>query len=347
MSEQIGTKALQQAERPLPDEVIPYGWYHVGWSAELNAEDVVPLAYFDRHLVMYRGTSGEVHVLDAHCAHLGAHMGYGGKVSCEDIVCPFHGWRWNHEGENVEVPYSDRPSARRIGAWPVAERNGCIFVWYHPQGGEPLSEPPVMEEESPDSYFPVHPDGAMLWSVTFPPQYAAENLVDFAHFKYVHAAATAATLEGFEVQGPHFTSVLGLLMGEGKESTWMTPTGPTPAKLVTRVFGPGVNTVRFEVSRPGIADVIVMTAVTPETLSPCKGDLRISILVRAEDLSGQGRDPAWVASRWYAEERRQVDQDVMIWNNMRYLEKAPFPPSEFKAFNAMRRWSRQFYLVER
>jgi phenylpropionate dioxygenase-like ring-hydroxylating dioxygenase large terminal subunit len=30
--------------------------------------------------VAYRDESGELHVLEAHCKHLGAHIGHGGKV---------------------------------------------------------------------------------------------------------------------------------------------------------------------------------------------------------------------------------------------------------------------------
>ena len=38
-------------------------------------------------------SDGALHVLDAHCRHLGAHLWYG-RVQDDCVVCPFHGWHW-------------------------------------------------------------------------------------------------------------------------------------------------------------------------------------------------------------------------------------------------------------
>lgn len=87
---------------------IPSGWFHVLWSAELGIGDVRPLRYFGKDLVAYRSASGQAVVLDAHCPHLGAHLGHGGRVEGDNIACPFHGWQWGPDGRNVVVPYSAR-----------------------------------------------------------------------------------------------------------------------------------------------------------------------------------------------------------------------------------------------
>jgi phenylpropionate dioxygenase-like ring-hydroxylating dioxygenase large terminal subunit len=55
---------------------IPYGWFCVGYSDEVAPGDVLPLKYFDSHLVMYRTASGAVNVAEAFCPHLGAHLGH-------------------------------------------------------------------------------------------------------------------------------------------------------------------------------------------------------------------------------------------------------------------------------
>ena len=56
------------------------GWFMVGWSPEFPIGEVRPLRYFGEDLVAYRDERGELHVLEAHCKHLGAHIGHGGKV---------------------------------------------------------------------------------------------------------------------------------------------------------------------------------------------------------------------------------------------------------------------------
>src|SRR3546814_13153829 len=117
----------------------PTGWFWVAWSHEVSVEDAPrPLRYFGRDLVLYRGASGRPVVLDAHCPHLGAHLGYGGSVCDDDIVCPFHGWRWAPDGSNVEIPYDDKiTTSRTVGAWSVPADCGGILVGHDAPGPRP------------------------------------------------------------------------------------------------------------------------------------------------------------------------------------------------------------------
>ena len=61
-------------------------------------------------------------MVDAYCAHLGAHLGVGGKVEGECIRCPFHGWRYDGEsGKCTEIPYGDTehiPSQAKVPLVP-------------------------------------------------------------------------------------------------------------------------------------------------------------------------------------------------------------------------------------
>ena len=56
-----------------PFPAYPNGWFRVAYSADLAVGDLRALHYFGRDLVLFRGEDGRAHVLDAHCAHLGAH----------------------------------------------------------------------------------------------------------------------------------------------------------------------------------------------------------------------------------------------------------------------------------
>jgi nitrite reductase/ring-hydroxylating ferredoxin subunit len=125
-------------DRGLPFPGFPRGWYQAGWSALLAIGDVRPLRYFDTDLVIYRSAEGKPHVLDAFCGHYGAHLGYGGTLEDSSIRCPYHGWLWDHEGNNIEVPYGDgRCSKRTIRRWHVVEACGIIFLWYSSDGSAP------------------------------------------------------------------------------------------------------------------------------------------------------------------------------------------------------------------
>src|SRR5689334_821676 len=93
------------ARFPMP---IPNSWFHMVWSHELRPGEVKRLRYFGRELVCFRGQDGAPHVLDAYCPHLGAHLGVGGCVKENTVVCPFHGWRFDGDGLCVDVPYAKK-----------------------------------------------------------------------------------------------------------------------------------------------------------------------------------------------------------------------------------------------
>jgi phenylpropionate dioxygenase-like ring-hydroxylating dioxygenase large terminal subunit len=83
---------------------IPFGWYGVAFSEELPAGEVKILRYVGQELVAFRSESGQARVVDAHCPHLGAHLGHGGEVVGENIRCPFHHWEFDGEGVCQKVP---------------------------------------------------------------------------------------------------------------------------------------------------------------------------------------------------------------------------------------------------
>ena len=113
----------------------PTGWFQIGWSADFPAERAVPLRYFGEDLAAYRGEDGDLHVVQAHCPHFGAHLGHGGKVHGDCVTCPYHGWEWGPDGANVSIPYQDEPNrSKRLRVWPVNEQYGSVYLWHHPEG---------------------------------------------------------------------------------------------------------------------------------------------------------------------------------------------------------------------
>ena len=83
----------------------PYGWSPLLESRDVKKREVLAVNLYDEDLVVYRDGSGEVHVFDAYCPHLGANIGIGGTVEGSDrLRCPFHGWTFNTDGQCVAVP---------------------------------------------------------------------------------------------------------------------------------------------------------------------------------------------------------------------------------------------------
>ena len=167
---------------------IPFGWFFVSYSDEMQAGEVKPVHYFGRDLVMFRDEQGEVGLLDAYCPHLGAHLGHGGTVEGDMLRCPFHGWGFRRDGFCADVPYAKAlPSiATRqalIHSYPVVEKNGVVWAWYHPKNAEPTFEVVEHADFNEPGWAEPH---RRMWRFASNPQEIAENGVDLAHFQFVH-----------------------------------------------------------------------------------------------------------------------------------------------------------------
>ena len=100
-------------EYPVPP--FPNGWFRMAFTDEIKPKSVKSARYFGQDLVIFRGEDGQAHVLDAYCAHVGAHLGKGGIIVGNTLQCPYHGWRYDGCGRCVEVPHANKiPSAARV-----------------------------------------------------------------------------------------------------------------------------------------------------------------------------------------------------------------------------------------
>jgi nitrite reductase/ring-hydroxylating ferredoxin subunit len=303
---------------------IPFGWFQVAWSADLKPGDVVPIEYFDRRLVAWRDEDGAAHVNDAFCPHLGAHLGYGGSVSGDDLVCPFHGWRFNAEGRNTLIPYSERTNKKAcVQSFPVTERNGLVMAWYHPQADAPKWEiPEIPEFNDPDNFTPME---TREYVIEAPWQDLAENGVDAAHFRYVHHTEVVPELESYEMDGP-FTKMRSL-------QKFPTPRGVVDGRIDADSFGPGFSLIRFS----GIVDTVLMGCNTPLSANKCH--MRFSFTVRK---LGDDALSSTVGQAFVDEIHKQVQEDTPIWQNKAYLARPALADTD-GPFTKFRKWASQFY----
>lgn len=311
-----------QQRYPFP---IPFGWFVVGYPEDLAVGDAKPLYYFDRHLVWWRDERGEAHVMDAFCPHLGAHLGHGGSVEGDNLVCPFHGWKFDAEGANCEIPYSERINRKgRIHTYPVMERNGMTLVWYHPDDIEPQWDIPEVPEFG---------DDAADWSTTIRLEHQveaalqemAENGVDSPHFRYVHHTATVPELESYETEGP-FTKMLS-------SQKFVTPRGVVEARIDNQQFGPGLALVNFS----GIVDTINLAATTPIHSGKCvtRFNFRFKTL-------GDETLTANVGNAFVNEVDKQFREDRPIWEHKAHLVRPALADTDGPIMK-FRKWIAQFY----
>jgi 3-ketosteroid 9alpha-monooxygenase subunit A len=233
-----------------PFPPFPAGWFALAYSEELPPGAVVPIEALGRELVLFRGEDGAARVFSAYCPHLGAHLGYGGRVVEGGIECPFHRWRFAADGACAAIPYSSKaiPQQARLEPWAVRERNGAVFVWHDPAGGAPRWEVPLVAEVGAPGWTPL---ASIDRVARFHCQEIRENGVDSAHFDAVHdfpAAAFAGRADGPVF---HQTSVLDAQLG---------PRASTSAQLSVDYHGLGYGVARQHI---GGIEVLVLSHVTP------------------------------------------------------------------------------------
>ena len=133
-------------DAPTPLPPFPTGWYALASSRDVPPGAVRPITFAGREVVLFRTRGGAVCVMDAHCPHLGAHIGYGGTVQGESIRCPFHKFCFDVRGTCVSIPYGIRvPPQARARVWPIRETHGIVLAYFDGAGHPPAWEVPSLD----------------------------------------------------------------------------------------------------------------------------------------------------------------------------------------------------------
>ena len=155
-------------------------WHPVAFSAAL-ADRPIHADLLGEPLVLWRGPGG-VRAMSDLCVHRGTALSLG-WVSGEELVCPYHGWRYAADGRCVAIPQLDDPARvpakARVPAFRALTRYGLIWVSLE-EPRWPLPEVPELE----DSSWALVSAGPYPWACDAARQ--VENFTDFGHFPWVH-----------------------------------------------------------------------------------------------------------------------------------------------------------------
>ena len=320
----------------------PSGWFMIGWSEEFVVGEVRPLRYFGEDLAAYRDDGGELHVLNAHCQHLGANIGRGGKVIDDCVRCPFHGWVWGPDGTNREIPYDDhRPNlSKRLRVWTVQEQHECVFLWHDPHGGPP-------RWEMPDIFgvFPQFPTDAGAYYRAYPemsrraerepvhPQVVAENSADTAHFQYVHHATVLPVALDWRIEERELRFVAGYRNTRSDDPDDMA------LRFHSHLFGLGGAMSALE----GAADHRLIFAVTP--VEDGCSDMFYSVWLPREPGDEALIAPEATRERIEKQFLTTMEEDLEIWRYQDYVDRPAMAKVDAKYFTKLRRWAQTFYDV--
>lgn len=318
---------------------FPMGWYAVCELAELQAGGTWTGMWCGREVVAWRTASGQAVLSEAYCPHMGAHLGCGGEVRGEELVCPFHAFRFDAQGVCTATPYGPPPPAARLKGIPCGERFGALFAWHDGQGGEPRFPLPTLDEEG-WTPFRFH----VFDRLATHPQETSENSVDVGHFSTVHRYLDVTTLAPLEVDGPRLTARYGI--------TREVPLGlARPSfrvEFTARLFGLGLSIVETELPASGLRMRQLVLSTPTEagrvTLRVAASVARVQPgrITPALALVPSGLATLVLHRAMMAGFVQDVTMDRVIWENKTYLHPAALARGD-GPIGRYRAWAEQFY----
>ena len=156
-------------------------WYPVAFSHEITDKPYAA-RLLDERVVVYRLSDGSVAAARDICYHRGVPLSLG-HVEGDEIICRYHGLRYDREGRCVCIPaHPGGPISPRLhlDMYQSQERYGLVWVRLIDTG--PLSLPIMNEWEDPD-YLQVLPDSVVIEAAA---GRQVEGFLDVSHFAFVH-----------------------------------------------------------------------------------------------------------------------------------------------------------------
>jgi phenylpropionate dioxygenase-like ring-hydroxylating dioxygenase large terminal subunit len=159
-------------------------WYAAGLSESFQVNKPQRIEIFEIPIVIWRDAQGALSALIDKCNHRNAPLSKG-RVIEQCIVCPYHGWSYNSEGQCVEIP-SEGPHVERIPnksveKFPITELYGLVWVWMG-RDKAPDKEPYPMPLKSGDGWKHYYMVTDFENNVTD----LVENFMDVPHTVFVH-----------------------------------------------------------------------------------------------------------------------------------------------------------------
>lgn len=317
----------------------PRGWYCVAPTEDVPIGGVKPVKMFGRDVVVFRTEDGKPHVANAHCPHMGAHLGHGGQVKGACIRCPFHGWEYRgSDGECSRIPYGDAPPKKaRLTNWPVQEVGGVILAWYHEEG----AEPDWFVRDFPDWEGEYSEWKQYEWTVRARIQDISENDADVAHAQELHKFVDSPAENDFTTNGP--------------ECDWVLH-----AQLHAKAFGipkwapvPRALDIDINIRRSGISLGWVRQSTTlppgihfeTQSLATCTPIDQENCRVILRHRAGRSRVPGMtrlIRFNYAKLFNWTLEEDIVMWENKIYRMR-PAASKTDAAILKFRKWTQQFY----
>ncbi|MDC3725840.1 Rieske 2Fe-2S domain-containing protein [Rhodococcus sp. Rp3] len=314
------------------------GWHCLGLAKDFKDGKPHSVHAFGTKLVVWADSNDEIRILDAYCRHMGGDLSQG-TVKGDEIACPFHDWRWGGNGRCKNIPYARRvPPIAKTRAWHTLDQDGLLFVWHDPQGNPPPADVtiPRIAGATSDEWTD------WVWYTTEVDTNCREiidNIVDMAHFFYVHYSFPVYFKNVFE---GHVASQF--MRGQAREDTRPHANGQ-PKMIGSRsdasYFGPSfmIDDLVYEYEGYDVESVLINCHYP---VSQDKFVLMYGMIVKKSDRL-EGEKALQTAQQFGNFIAKGFEQDIEIWRNKTRIDN-PLLCEEDGPVYQLRRWYEQFYV---
>jgi phenylpropionate dioxygenase-like ring-hydroxylating dioxygenase large terminal subunit len=264
----MNMESRDRAAEPTDDRGVPLFlrglWYFACVSGDLRAGRSLAKTILGEPVLLVRGSDGAPFAMVDICPHRGIPLRYGNVIGSE-VQCCYHGWRFGADGRCTEIPSLVQgqpldPARIRVRTYPVAERQGVIWIFMAASGAtdEPLPEPPSLPDvDSRDLH--IHERMSFPCAI----DHAVVGLMDPAHGPFVHRSWWWRPARSAHLKEKRFVpSELGFTMARHRPSSnsraYKLLGGAPETEIAFRLPG-----IRIEHVRAGGNVLVGLTATTP------------------------------------------------------------------------------------
>ena len=219
-------------------------WIPALFSDALPAPDCAPVRVklLNEKLVAFRDSEGHVGMFDERCPHRNASLFFGRNEE-GGLRCVYHGWKFDIEGNCVDMPSepaeSNYKSRVKIEAYPCLERGGIIWTYM----GPPALKPDFPELEW--TMVPVNQRYATRHLQECNWFQAFEGGFDTSHLSFLHRGESNGAGRGLPRHYEIIPMPFGFVSGSGRDldnggTSWTANVMAMPFhKVISRI--PGID----------------------------------------------------------------------------------------------------------
>jgi len=291
-------------------------WVPAVLSEQVAQPDGAPVRVqlFGEKLVAFRDSNGKLGLLGESCPHRKASLAFGRNEEC-GLRCLYHGWKFDTEGNVIDMPSEPKASAlpekARHLSYPTREAGGFVWTYMGPPEAMPEFEAPPW---SPHLEAPHEQARVAIAKIELPCNWAQimEGQIDSAHSSTLHSSDMRPAKGDAAAKGDH----------------WVRPSTDKNPRIQVQLTNYGMRyaAIRRPIVNANSHDYVrITTYVAPFTaLIPPNSTYNVtSVIVPRNDTSSYFHFIAWA-------EGEQAGIATEAWRKFCVLEVGQDVDSEFR-----------------